>query len=88
MPAFCFLPYIIYTAFMRKDVLIMLFGAFVAFLPFLGFPNSWDTIFLVIAGVCMIALGIAVRRGGKPMRQVQMYSSQDRGVGDATRHEA
>lgn len=47
----------------------MLGGAFVAFLPFLGFPNTWDRVLLLIAGVCLISLGIAVRRGTRsPMR--------------------
>jgi uncharacterized membrane protein len=47
---------------MTLDALIMLVGALVAILPFLGFPNSWDTIFFVILGVLVIALGIIVRR--------------------------
>ena len=47
---------------MTIDALIMLSGAFVAVLPFLGFPNSWDTFFFVFAGVLTIALGIVVRR--------------------------
>ena len=47
---------------MTIDALIMLSGAFVAVLPFLGFPNSWDTFLFVCAGVLTIALGIVVRR--------------------------
>lgn len=47
---------------MTIDALIMLSGAFVAVLPFLGFPNSWDSFFFVCAGVFIIALGIVVRR--------------------------
>lgn len=47
---------------MTIDALIMLGGAFVAVLPFLGFPNSWDTFFFICAGVFIIALGIVVRR--------------------------
>jgi len=47
---------------MTLDALIMLAGAFVAMLPFLGFPNSWDTMFLFLVGVFTIGLGIAVRR--------------------------
>lgn len=47
---------------MTIDALIMLSGAFVAVLPFLGFPNSWDTFFFLFAGVFIIALGIVVRR--------------------------
>ncbi|MBI5458026.1 hypothetical protein HY971_04880 [Candidatus Kaiserbacteria bacterium] len=47
---------------MTIDALIMLGGAFVAVLPFLGFPNSWDTFFFFCAGVFIIALGIVVRR--------------------------
>ena len=52
---------------MTIDALIMLSGAFVAVLPFLGFPNSWDTFFFVFAGVLTIALGIVVRR--RPARK-------------------
>ncbi len=47
---------------MTLDSLIMLCGAFVAILPFLGFPNSWDTVIFLILGVCIISLGIVVRR--------------------------
>jgi hypothetical protein len=49
---------------MTLDALIMLAGAFVAALPFLGFPRSWDTVLFVIAGFIVIALGIVVRRRG------------------------
>lgn len=37
-------------------------GAFVALLPFLGFPNSWDTVLLFLAGILVVALGIVARR--------------------------
>ncbi len=47
---------------MTIDTLIMLAGAFVAILSFLGFPASWDTWLLVIAGVIIIGLGVVVRR--------------------------
>ncbi len=47
---------------MTIDALIMLAGALVASLPFLGFPNSWDNTILLIVGICVIALGIIVRR--------------------------
>lgn len=47
---------------MTVDTLIMFSGAFVAVLPFLGFPNSWDTALLFLAGVLIIGLGIVVRR--------------------------
>ncbi len=47
---------------MTLDSLIMLCGALVAILPFLGFPNSWDAVILLILGVIVISLGIVVRR--------------------------
>ena len=47
---------------MTIDTLIMFSGAFVAVLPFLGFPNSWDRVLFFLAGVFVIALGIVVRR--------------------------
>ena len=47
---------------MTLDTLIMLLGVFVAVLPFLGVPNNWDSVLLLIAGVIIIMLGITVRR--------------------------
>ena len=47
---------------MTLDALIMLAGAFVAVLPSLGFPNSWDNVLFFLAGVFIIALGIVARR--------------------------
>lgn len=47
---------------MTLDALIMLAGALVAALPFLGFPNSWDSVLLFLIGVFIVALGIIVRR--------------------------
>lgn len=49
---------------MTLDALIMGAGAFVAVLPFLGFPQSWDNVLFFLAGVFVIALGIVVRRRG------------------------
>jgi hypothetical protein len=47
---------------MTLDALIMLIGALVALLPFLGFPNSWDSVLYFLLGVIIIGLGIVVRR--------------------------
>ena len=47
---------------MTLDTLIMFCGVLVATLPFLGFPNSWDTVFFVFLGIIIISLGIVVRR--------------------------
>jgi hypothetical protein len=47
---------------MTLDSLIILCGALVALLPFLGFPNSWDRVFLLILGICVVGLGIVLRR--------------------------
>ena len=49
---------------MSLDALIMLAGAFVAALPFLGFPYSWDMVLFFLLGVLVIGLGIVVRRRG------------------------
>ena len=47
---------------MTLDTMIMLAGAFVAVLPFLGFPNSWDSALLFIVGALVVVLGMLVRR--------------------------
>ncbi|MSU74091.1 hypothetical protein EXS56_03045 [Candidatus Kaiserbacteria bacterium] len=70
---------------MTIDALIMLSGAFVAALPFLGFPNSWDTFFLLAAGVFTIALGIVVRRRlGQTQKRPK---KEEMSAGDLPRHE-
>ena len=55
---------------MTLDILIMFSGAFVALIPFLGFPLKWDNVLLIIAGVFIIAFGIMVRRRGLMRRSV------------------
>jgi uncharacterized membrane protein YccF (DUF307 family) len=47
---------------MSVDILIMLMGAVVATLPFLGFPIRMDNLILVAIGIIVISLGIIVRR--------------------------
>ncbi|HUO50644.1 MAG TPA: hypothetical protein VMU25_03750 [Candidatus Paceibacterota bacterium] len=47
---------------MTLDTVIMLFGAFVALLPFLQLPQDWTAFFTTIAGIVVIGLGIIVRR--------------------------
>lgn len=66
---------------MTLDALIMLTGAFVAVLPFLGFPNSWDSVLLLLAGILTIILGIIVRRrsGAPNQRGMDSYSETPRG---------
>lgn len=49
---------------MTIDALIMFVGAFVAVLPFLGFPIKWDSVLMVVAGIVIITLGIILRRRG------------------------
>ncbi len=47
---------------MSLDALIMFAGAVIAIVPFLGFPVSWDHPMFFILGICVIVLGIVVRR--------------------------
>lgn len=54
---------------MTLDTLIMSFGALVAILPFMGFPNSWDRIIFFVLGSIVVGLGIAVRRRVPPPQQ-------------------
>lgn len=51
---------------MTKDTVLFLLGGFVALLPFMGFPNTWDTWLLVGAGMSVCAVGVAVRRAKRP----------------------
>jgi len=59
---------------MTVDTLIMLSGAFVALLPFLGFPSGWDKAMLLIVGIFVISLGIVVRRKGERLYKTPLHS--------------
>lgn len=71
---------------MTLDALIMLAGAFVAALPFLGFPHSWDTWLFFFAGVFVIALGIVVRRRGLGLKR-RVLRDPSREIGAHPVHE-
>jgi len=62
---------------MGKDVLIMLLGVWVALLPFLGLPNSWDNIIFLISGIFIIGLGIVVRRSMNTSNRRSTLRSED-----------
>lgn len=47
---------------MTVDALIILAGAIVATLPFLGFPHRWLQVLFFIAGISVVILGVVVRR--------------------------
>ena len=47
---------------MSLDALIILAGCLVALLPFLGFPQSMDTVMFFLLGIFTVSLGIVVRR--------------------------
>lgn len=67
---------------MTLDTLIMLAGVFVAALPFLGFPSSWDRVLLLIVGILIIGLGVALRRRNVPRKQnerKEMFTANDSG---------
>ena len=61
---------------MTLDTLAMSAGVFVAILPYLGFPNSIDSILFLIAGVFIVALGITLRRRGLYMPRTHATPSQ------------
>ena len=50
---------------MTLDTLVMLVGALVAIIPIMqGIPDSWERPILFLLGVCVVALGVIVRRRG------------------------
>lgn len=54
---------------MSLDALIMLSGAIIAVMPFLGFTVAMQMWIFFVLGICVIALGIAVRRRGEKRRK-------------------
>lgn len=69
---------------MTLDTLIIGSGAFVALLPFLGFPNSWDTTLLFLAGIFVVGLGINVRRRRGAEETMKRLSARDAQAGKSS----
>ena len=46
---------------MRKELAVMLLGAWIALEPFLGFPRSWDEPMLLVSGLLLVLLGFLLR---------------------------
>ena len=61
---------------MTLDTLIMLSGALVALLPFLGFPPDMRSILFLILGIFILALGIAVRRKGDKLYRAPVRAQE------------
>lgn len=43
---------------MSQNKIILIFGIFVAAMPFLGFPALWKTIFYVVIGCILITMAV------------------------------
>lgn len=47
---------------MSKDITIIILGFFVALVPFLGFPPSWETALYVLSGFSIVVLTFLLRK--------------------------
>ena len=52
---------------MSKQQVLMIVGVWVAVLPFLGFPTSWDTFFAVVSGIVVVGLAYSLRQKTRPL---------------------
>lgn len=43
---------------MSRSKIIIVLGIFVALLPFLGFPSSWEAVFQVLIGLSLVGVSI------------------------------
>jgi hypothetical protein len=49
---------------MSKEVGIIVLGIWIIIIPYLGVPDSWRTLLLVLSGLIAIALGFLLRSEG------------------------
>jgi hypothetical protein len=63
---------------MSKRTIVFCLGVFVALLPFLGFPQSWDTLLFVSAGILLSTIvWIPVRHSSFHYKQDEMTPETD-----------
>jgi len=54
-----------YNKAMRRAYIVLIFGAWVAVLPYLGFPYSWKNILSTISGLFFVYLGYVLLHESK-----------------------
>jgi len=57
---------------MSKKQVLMILGAWVALLSFLGFPPNWDVFFMVASGVLIVCVAYSMRQKTKPVASTDM----------------
>jgi len=72
---------------MSRETTIIILGFLVAVLPFSGFPESWRTVFLALAGIGLVVFGFMMRaevlsRGAKKDGR-QPFAENGHGQGGA-----
>ena len=65
---------------MSTDTLIIFSGVLTALISFSGFPSSWKDWMFLTLGVCIIVLGIVMRRRGKKLVTTLAKRQRRRGV--------
>ncbi len=46
---------------MSREGMLMILGALVALLPFLGIPSAWFMVLLPVLGLCILGLALSLR---------------------------
>jgi hypothetical protein len=64
---------------MSLHATIFLLGIFLILLPYLGFPQTWDNVFIVLTGLSITVLSFFVRAEG--MRQKRITGEYAGGEG-------
>jgi len=67
---------ILYNDTMRKNLIIFLLSLWIILIPFLGFPGSWRTFFIVISGL-VIAVLVFLDVARKRMAHAPHSSGED-----------
>lgn len=61
---------------MRQYWILFVCGALIFFLPFLGFPSSWKTAFLFVAGIVISGIAVSFIIKERRVRQWSGVQSQ------------
>lgn len=63
---------------MPKNKIILAVGFFIALLPFLGFPSSWDSFFEFVGGFSIVLLSVLISIDKRLSLRDKMHKRQAR----------
>ena len=78
---------VVYTLDMSKETTVILLGALVVIVPYLGVPSSWRTLALIVIGIALMIVGFMLRGKSQATPGSYPFAERDTHATDTHSHD-